>query len=193
MKVVNVFAQIFATFAFLTIGSLLILVAIRLLSLEDALLKVQELYTNPGKCFQTGLLGFLFVCAGLIFARTLVKTGRDSDAVVVASEIGPIVVSALALEDVGRKVCKKFHLVKECKSKAFIHGKKVEMKLKMHLWSGSHVPELLAEIQEQIRLRVKKLIGNDFKIEISCDVQKIEDHDLDVPEMDEFPRTAVTI
>ncbi len=193
MKVVHVFANAFATFAFLTVGSLLVLVSIHLLSLDDALFEVQALYTSAEKCLQTGLLGTLFICAGLIFAKSLVKSGRDSDAVVVASEMGPIVVSALALEDVGRKVCKKFHLVKECKSKAFIHGKKVEMKLKFHLWSGSHVPELLAEIQEQICLRVKKLIGSEYKIEISCDVLKIDDHDLDIPEFPEIERTAVTV
>ena len=143
MKVINAFAHIFTTFAFLTLGSLLILVAIHLLSFEEAVLRLQELYTSPAQAFKTGALGFLFVAVGLIFAKTLVKSGRESDAIIVPSEMGPIVISALALEDVARRVIKKFHLVKECRIKAFIHGKKVEMKLRFHLWSGSHVPELL--------------------------------------------------
>ena len=193
MKVVNAFSHIFATFAFLTLGSLLVLVAIHLLSFEDAVMRLQELYTNPAQAFKTGALGFLFISVGLIFAKTLVKSGRESDAIIVQSEMGPIVISALALEDVARKVVKKFHLVKECRIKAFIHGKRVDMKLRFHLWSGSHVPELLAEIQEQIRLRVKKIIGAETRLDIHCDVQRIEDHELDLTEPSDFPKSAVSV
>lgn len=194
MKVVNAFAHIFATFAFLTLGSLLVLVAIHLLSFEDAVLRLQQLYTEPSQAFKTGAIGFLFIAVGLIFAKTLVKSGRESDAIIVQSEVmGPIMVSALALEDVARKVVKKFHLVKECRVKAFIHGKKAEMKLRFHLWSGSHVPELLAEIQEQVRLRLKKVIGTETRLDIHCDVQRIEDHELDMPEPAEYSKNAVSV
>ncbi len=193
MKVVNAFAHIFATFAFLTLGSLLVLVSIHLLSFEDAVVRLQQLYTDPSQAFKIGAIGFLFIAVGLIFAKTLIKSGRDSDAIIVESEMGPIVVSALALEDVARKVVKKFHLVKECKVKVFIHGKKAEMKLKFYLWSGSHVPELLAEIQEQIRLRMKKMIGPETRLDIHCDVQRIEDHDLDMPEPADYPKSAVSV
>ncbi len=193
MKVINAFAHIFTTFAFLTLGSLLILVAIHLLSFEEAVVRLQELYTSPAQAFKTGALGFLFVAVGLIFAKALVKSGRESDAIIVQSEMGPIVISALALEDVARRVIKKFHLVKECKVKAFIHGKKVEMKLRFYLWSGSQVPELLAEIQDQIRQRVKKIVGAETRLDIHCDVQRIEDHNLDLSEPADYSRSAVSI
>ncbi|MBP9865870.1 MAG: hypothetical protein KBC91_05670 [Candidatus Omnitrophica bacterium] len=192
MKLMNAFAHIVATFAFLTLGSLLVLVAIHLLSMEDAMLRIQELYTDPVLSFKTGLLGFLFIGIGLVFAKTLIKSGQQSDAVIVPSEMGPIVVSALALDDIAKKIIKKFHLVKECRVKTFIHGKKVEMKLKFHLWSGSHVPELLTEIQEQIRLRVRKMIGNETHLDIHCDVQRIEDHELELAEPTDY-KSAVSV
>ena len=43
MKVANAFAQLFAILAFLTLGSLMIIVSLHLLAFDDAILKVQEI------------------------------------------------------------------------------------------------------------------------------------------------------
>ena len=178
MKVVNFFAQVFAVFAFLTIGSLLMIVSIHLLSLEDALLKLQSLYESPAQSFQTGVVGLCFIVVGLIFTKMLVKTGRQTDALIVQSESGPIMVSVGAIEDAVKKTLKRFHLIKECKTKVFVEGKNVSIRLRLVLWSGSNVPELLGELQDQARGRVSKLLGRDNKLEINCDVQQIEDHEI---------------
>ncbi|MDD5218523.1 MAG: alkaline shock response membrane anchor protein AmaP [Candidatus Omnitrophica bacterium] len=184
MKVVNVFAQLFAIFAFLTLGSLLIIVSFHVLSLEDALLKVQDIYCTPAKSFQVGLTGLFFILVGLIFSKMLVKSGRNAEAIIFQSELGPIVVSVTAIEDVVKKVIKRFHLVKESKVKTIVHGKNVEIRLSLVLWSGGQVPELLSEIQDQIRSRIKKLLGTENRVEIHCDVQRIEDHDSELQEWD---------
>lgn len=183
MKVFNAFAHLFAIFAFLTVGSLLIIVAIHILSVEDAVLKIREVYANPWQSIQTGLVGILFITSGLVFTKMLVKKGHEAEAVIYHSEIGPIVVSVTALEDVVKKVLKRFHLVKEWKVKTMIQGKDVEIKLRLILWSGSRVPELLSEIQEEVRVRIKKLLGRESKLEITCDVQRIEDHESDTHEV----------
>ncbi len=183
MKVVNVFAQFFAVLAFLTIGSLLMIVAVRILSLEDAVLKVQELYANPWQSMQTAFLGMCFISVGLIFVKTLVKTGRQTDTLIYRSEMGPVMVSAVAIEDIVRKVLKRFHLIKDCKIKTLFHGKNVEIRLRLSLWSGSQIAELLGEVQEQIRSRVKKILGPENRVEINCDVQRIEDHEIPLDDL----------
>src|SRR3989338_7417138 len=111
MKVMNAFAQVFAIFAFLTLGSLLILVALHILSLEDALFKVREVYEDPAKSLQSGMSGTLFIFVGLIFSKMLLKKGRHSEAIIFQSEIGQMVVSVKAIEDVVKKVLKRFHIV----------------------------------------------------------------------------------
>ncbi len=186
MKVVNVFAQLFATFVFLTFGSLLIIVALRILSLSDALIRVQELYENPWKSVQIGLIGLLFIGIGLIFAKMLLKTGRQTEAMIIQSEAGPMVISAQAIEDVVKKVLKRFHLIKDWKIKTKIEGKSVEVIVRMVLWAGGTVPDLLIEIQNQTRSRLVKLLGSETQLEINCDVQKIEDHEADFKQ----PQTA---
>jgi len=179
MKVINVFAQIFAIFAFLTLGSLLVLVALHVLSVEDAVYKVRELYQSPLKSTQTGVVGLFFIIVGLIFSKMLVKKGRESDAIIFQSEIGPMIVSVTAVEDIVKKVLKRFHMIKEGKIKTMIHGKDLEIKLRLVLWSGQGVPKLLSEIQEEIGQRVHKILGPENRLEVVCDVTKIEDHEGD--------------
>lgn len=182
MKVVNVFAQLFAIFSFLTLGSLLVIVAVHILSADDAVLRVREIYDQPWKSVQAGFLGLFFIMVGLIFSKVLLKAGRESEAVIYQSEIGPVVVSVTAIEDVVKKVLKRFHLVKESKIKTLVHGKDVELRLRLILWAGGQVPELLVEIQQQVRDRLKKLLGAENLIEVNCDVQKIEEQENDLEE-----------
>ncbi|HTL47026.1 MAG TPA: hypothetical protein VL688_03075 [Verrucomicrobiae bacterium] len=181
MKVINVFAQIFAIFSFLTLGSLLIIVALHVLSVEDAIYKIRELYDSPLKSVQTGIVGLFFIVVGLIFSKMLVKKGRESDAIIFQSEIGPMIVSVTAVEDIAKKALKRFHMVKEGKIKTMIHGKDLEIKIRLVLWSGAGVPKLMAEIQDEVGQRVRKILGPDNRLEVICDVIRIEDHEGELP------------
>lgn len=193
MKVVNVFAQIFAIFAFLTLGSLLMIVALHVLSLEDAIFKLREVYENPIQSLHLGFIGVLFIVVGLIFSKMLVKKGRESDAIIYQGESGPMIISVTAVEDVIKKVLKRIHMVKEWKAKTLIHGKDLEIKLRLVLWSGAGVPKLLAEIQDEIGDRLRKMLGPDNRFEILCDVQRIEDYDGDPQNQEDKNDKAVSV
>ncbi len=191
MKVFNVFAYIFAILASLTFGSLLMIVALHILSLDNAILRVQEIYQSPWRSFQTGLVGLVFIMVGLAFSKFLVKTGSPSEALILQTELGPLVVSVTAIEDVVKKILKRFHLVKDWKVKTLIRGKSVEVRLRLVLWSGGRVPELLAEIQSEISARVKKLTGPGSQLEVTCDVHRIEDHGVDIQVIDPSQTASV--
>ena len=174
MKVINAFATLFAVFAFLTLGSLLLMVAMHLLAVEDAIFRIQEIYSNPWKSVQTGALGLLFIMVGLAFAKVFIKRGRDTEVIVFQGGMGPIVISAATIEDVAKKVLKRFSLIKEWKTKTLIEGRDVEIRLRLVLWSGGDVPALLHSIQQEIRDRLKKILGPEGQLEIRCDVIRVE-------------------
>jgi hypothetical protein len=182
MKVVQAFTTMFAVFAFLTLGSLLLMVGLHLLSYDDALLRLQELYSNPWRSLQTGITGLLFIFVGLAFGKMLIKRGRQSDAVIFHGEMGPIVVSVTVIEDWVKKVLKRFPLVKEWRPKVLIDGSEVEIKLKLVLWSGGEVASLLANIQQELNDRLRKILGGECRIEIHCDVVRIEESQLEAAE-----------
>lgn len=182
MKVVNAFSTLFAVLAFLTLGSLLLMVGFHLLSLEVALTRIEELYASPWRSLQTAMVGLLFIFVGLALAKTLVKRGRQSEALIFEGEMGPIVVSITAIEDVIKKVLRRFPLVKEWKIKTLIEGREVDIKLRLVLWSGGDIPALLTSIQQEIRDRLRKILGSGCRIEISCDVVRIEVSQLEIEE-----------
>ena len=182
MKIVNATATLFSVLTFLTLGSLLLMIGLHLLSAEDAVLKIQEIYSNPWRSLQTAGLGILFIFVGLTFAKMFVKRGRETEAIVLQSEMGPIVISLTTIEDLVKKVLKRFSLVKDWKVKAVIEGRDVEIKLRLVLWSGENIPSLLESIQHEIRDRLRKIIGSDGKLEILCDVIDVEESQLDIGE-----------
>ena len=120
---------------------------------------------------------------GLSFARTLVKNGRETDALIISGENGPIVLTMTAIEDAVKKVLKKFHLIKDWKIKSEVRGKSLYIKMHFVLWSGSKIPELLSEVQREVTIRLSKLITSENRVEVACDVLRIEDYDAEfVPE-----------
>lgn len=183
MKVSNVFAQIFAIFAFLTLGSLMIIVSLHLLAFDDAILKIQEIYQSTWRSTQVGVVGLVFIVLGLAFAKMLVKSGRPNEAVFFQSEIGPMVVSANTLGNTAVKAVKCFPLVKSVKAKVFITGKNVEIKLRLVLWAGGHVPAVLSELQEEVGQRVKRLLGPENQLTVICDVKGIDDAESSLQEL----------
>jgi len=182
MKIVNASATLFAVLAFLTLGSLLLMVGFHLLSAEDAVLSIREIYANPWRSLQTGGLGLLFISVGLTFAKMFIKRGRETEAIIFHGEMGPIVISSLALDESVKKVLRRFSLVKDWKVKTGIDGRDVEIKLRLVLWSGENVPDLLNAIQQEIRDRIRKIIGPEGKLEILCDVIRVEETQLGVEE-----------
>jgi hypothetical protein len=175
MKVANAFSNIFAIFAFLTLGSLMIIVSLHLLAFNDAILKIQEIYQSPWRSAQVGVVGLVFIVLGLAFAKMLVKAGRPNEAVFFQSEIGPMVVSAHTLGSTAVKAVKRFPLVKSVKAKIHIIGKNVEIKLRLVLWTGGHVTTVLSELQQEVQQRVKRLLGPENHLILICDVKGIDD------------------
>lgn len=182
MKVVNAFSTLFAVLAFLTLGSLLLMVALHLLSQQDALLRIQEIYASPWRSLQMGMVGLLFILVGLAFAKMFLKRGRETEVIIFQGEMGPIVISITAIEDIVKKVLKRFSLIKDWKIKTLIEGRDVEIKVRLTLWSGGDVPGFLNTVQQEIRDKLRKILGPQGRLEILCDVLKIEESQLDIEE-----------
>ena len=153
----------------------MIIVALHLLAFDDAILKVQEIYQSSWRSVQVGVVGLVFIVLGLAFAKILVKTGRPNEAVIFQSEIGPMVVSADTLGNAAVKAVKRFPLVKSAKVKVNIIGKNIEIKLRLMLWAGGHVPTVLSELQQEVQQRVKRLLGVENQLIVICDVKGIDE------------------
>jgi len=175
MKVINVFIQVFAIFAFLTIGSLMIIVSLHVLTMEDALLKIQELYENPWDSFQMGTTGILFIFVGLIFAKTLVKKVRRDDDVVLYGKWGYVTVSIRAIDDLVRKGLRKFDVVRDIQLETEVEANRLKIVANLSVLSGWNLPELINTIQKELADRLGKMLGGGVNWELIVNVIKIID------------------
>ena len=173
MKIINVFVQIFAIFAFLTVGSLMIIVSLHVLSMEDALLKVQDIYENPWKSLQMGGTGIFFIFVGLIFTKTLVKGTRRDDDVVLYGKWGHVAVSIKAIDDLVRKALRKFDVVREMQIETDVQGNRFKIVANLAVLAGWNLPELINTIQNELSERLNKMLGGGVELELIVNVIKI--------------------
>ncbi len=176
MKVVHFFIYVFSVFVYLTVGSLLMIVALRIVSMEDVFMAVREFYGGFWNSFQTFLVGFLFICVGLAFAKLLIARARSEDALVYQSDMGRITVSFTAIEDIARKALKKFLVVKDCKVKTNLRDSELEIILRLTIWSTLNIPDLLRDVQEEVRQKVIRVLGMEYPLEIKTEVIRVEEH-----------------
>ena len=86
-----------------------------------------------------------------------------------------MVVSSRTLENAALKAVKHLTLIKKAKVKVDITGRDVEIKLRLILWAGAQVPSLLSELQQEVQTRVKRLLGAENQLKVTCDVRGIEE------------------
>lgn len=173
MKVVNAFIHIFSIFVFLTVGSLLLIISFHIVAPEEILKEIAEVYAEPLRALQTGLIGILFIIIGLTFARILLRSTKGDDALVFQSEAGTITVSALAIEDLAKKVIQKYEAVKEAHFKTIIQNRSLSLRVKLTVFSGFLIPEVITELERELKEKLERMLGLSERTEILIAVKKI--------------------
>lgn len=173
MKVVNFIVEIISILVYLTVGSFLIIVAVHLVGFEDAINAVTDIYKNPVHSLEAGGIGLIFIVIGLTLAKIIVKRGRSDDALVLDSAAGKIRVSVDAIEDIARKVLKKFLLIKEYRVRTHVSDQHLEIKVRLVLWSGGSIPNIVNELRTDLGNRLSKVLGLKDNMEIKVDVAKV--------------------
>lgn len=179
MKVVHFFIHIFSVLVYLTIGSLLVIMALHIVSMDDVFVAVREVYGGFWNAAQAFGIGVLFIVIGLAFAKLLILRARSDDSLVYQSDMGRITVSLDAVEDIAKKAVKKFLVVKECKVKTNLHDSELEIILKLTLWSSLNIPDLIRDVQEEVRQKLSRVLGMEYPLQIKAEVLKVEEHRVD--------------
>ncbi|HNV86662.1 MAG TPA: alkaline shock response membrane anchor protein AmaP [Candidatus Omnitrophota bacterium] len=177
MKVVHFFIHVFSVLVYLTIGSLLLIMSLRIASMENVISAVRQVYQGFWNPVQTFILGILFICVGLAFARFLVKRMRQDDALVYQSQMGRITISLTAIEDVVRKAVKKFLVVKDCKVKTELADARLDIILRLILWSSHNIPDIIREVQDEVRHKLIRILSLEYPFDVKVEVLKVEEHE----------------
>jgi hypothetical protein len=173
MRLIHALVYIFSIFAFLTIGSLMIIVSLHVLTMEDALLKIQEIYESSWQTFRMGAAGILFIFVGLVFSKLLVKETRATEDVLLLGKWGYVSVSSKAIEDVVRKTLRKFDAIKEMRVKTEVHSNRLKIMTNLSVLTVWNISELTQLVQNELSNKVTRLIGDGVELEISVNIDKL--------------------
>ena len=135
----------------------MVIVSLHVLSMEDALLKIQDVYENPWQSFQMGATGVLFIFVGLLFTKALVKGFRKDDEVVLYGKWGSVAVSMHAINDLVRRVIRRFDVVREIKLETDVEANRLKIVTNLSVLAGWNLPELINAIQNDLSERLNKM------------------------------------
>lgn len=175
MKVFDLFTKIFSIFAFLTLGSLLIMVSLHVVAWSDLSRDIGRIYEDPRAAFQTLLAGIFFIFMGLAFAKILIKQTRYAGGIIYTGPLGRTTVSVSAVEDVVRKTLKRFPEVLTFTMKCRGYEKKAEIKIKLVVQAGVTLPKFSDEMKKEIRSRLERTLALVNDVEVYIDVRNIKD------------------
>ena len=175
MKVFDLFTKLFSVFAFLTIGSLLIMVALHMVAWEDMINDLEKIYGNPQVAFNAFLIGVFFIFMGLAFAKIIIKQTRYAGGLIYTGPMGRTTVSISAIEDVVRKATRRYPEILTFKLKCRGYEKKVEVKLGLIVHSGVVVADFTEELKKEILTRLERALGLSNEVEVFINIRNIKE------------------
>ncbi|MBI4387944.1 MAG: hypothetical protein HY582_02750 [Candidatus Omnitrophica bacterium] len=174
MKLFQFFIDVFCIFAFLTMGSLIMVVALHILPMEDALIQVQALYESSVKGWQLGTTGVLLIFAGLTLAKWLVKKSRKGDDFfTIASDIGRLSITYLAVNEVVQRSLKKFDFIKQSHTTSRHTPAGLRIVVGVQILAGKDLTETVQVIKQDVEECVTKMLKYKQPILVDVNVEKI--------------------
>ena len=151
----------------------MMIVAFNVVTMENALIKVQAVYEYPWQAAQMGIAGFFFIISGLIFTKMLVKSIRPSDDVILYGKWGYVNISIRAIENLVKKTLRKHDFVQAIKIKTDAEGNELKIKANLNVFSSPGLTEHVQNMQQGISARLSKMLGDEIELQVNVNVVKI--------------------
>ncbi len=175
MKAFDLFTKVFSVFAFLSIGSLLIMVALHVVAWNDLVRDLGRIYEEPAAALQTLAIGVFFVFMGLAFAKMLIKQTRYAGGLIYTGPLGRTTVSVSAIEDVVRKALKRFPEILTFTLKCRGYETKAEIKIRLVVQEGVSLPRFTDEVKKEVLARLARILSLVNDVEIFIDVRNVKE------------------
>ena len=182
MRAFNFFIDTVCIFVFLTLGSLMMIVSLKILPMEDALIKLQDLYESGFHRFQIGAAALLFIVTGLALTKLMVKKMRADDEFLVVGEGGQTTIRYSVVNELIERSLRKFDLIRNCEVSSNFEQQVLKISLNLVMAASAQLQGLTPLIENEIRERITKILGCEILIDVSINVIKIIDSPLQMAE-----------
>ncbi len=181
MKWLNLFVDIFCILAFLTLGSLMVIVTLQILPMEYALIKVQDLYESSIQRFRLGISGFLFIIIGLMLAKIFVKKAHVDDEFLVQGDQGHLVLTYGAINELVQRTLRKFDVIRKVNGiTSRYEQNRIRIVVQLSVLSNCNLGELNESIRREIEERIHKMLGHLIAVELEVVISGIEESALEL-------------
>ncbi len=156
----------------LMIGSFLFGISLGLLNEEAVIKEIGRLYDHRLTTFVVSLLLFY---ASYVVTRTLIKRATREEIFIAEGDFGRVSISIPAVNDVVRKVMRKYDYIKKYRLDSYAQNKKLIVKLVIKEWDGRKVSEMTDAVIAELKSKLHKIMGLEGNIEVHIKINKLND------------------
>jgi uncharacterized alkaline shock family protein YloU len=153
----------------------MLIVSLHVLSMEDALVKLEQLYDSAWQSTRLGFAGVAFIFLGLVFAKVLIKLTRPSDDVMLFGKWGYINLSLKAIENLSRKTFRKFEFLRVVNVKTSSTGNQVKVDVNITVSITENIAALLQVAQKELGEKLERMLGEQIEVSLSINIINISE------------------
>ncbi|UCD55617.1 MAG: alkaline shock response membrane anchor protein AmaP [Candidatus Omnitrophota bacterium] len=157
----------------LAIGGILVSLSLGLFSPDELGNIVNYIYTQTNVKLILGIIGAIFIAAGLLTANINLGNVRMQKTIAFENPEGQVTVSLSAIEDFIKKSVRHLPEVKELRSNVTASKKGINIICVATIFADSNIPATTERIQSIVKSRVHEMLGVEETINIKIHVTKI--------------------
>jgi hypothetical protein len=154
------------------IGSFLFGISLGLLNEEAVVQEIGRLYDHRIITLIVSL--FLFYTCYVV-TRTLIKRATREEIFISEGDFGRVSISIPAVNDVVRKVMRKFDYIKRYRLDSYAQNKKLVVKIMIKDWDGRKVSDMTDAVIAELKTKLHKIMGLEGNIEVHLKIHKLND------------------
>jgi len=156
----------------LMLGSFLFGISLGFLPQENLLKEIERLYSHG---FITFLVAIFLYAICYVVTKTLIKRLTREEIYIIEDEFSRVSVSLGVVENVVKKVLRKFQNVKKYKLNLYPRNKKLTIRIRVKEWEGEDVTTNIKPMSEELKIKLDKIVGLKQNFEIEIKIESIKD------------------
>ena len=157
----------------LLIGSSLVAISLQLVSVEDVVKLLNNIYASRDFRVVLGISGFTVAVLGFVTFQWVTLKMQREKTIAFTTPDGQVTVSLEAIENFVRRITKHLQGIKEIRPNVIADRKGLSVFAKVILFEEANIPEVSEEIQRLVGKKIRDMLGIEENIRTTIHIAKI--------------------
>lgn len=164
---------LFYSSVIMLIGLVLIVFSLNLVQPQEIADVLTLLSLSVSSRWGIGIAGVLLIAISFSFAQLILGKFQKEKTIAFQTSSGEVTIALSAVEDLIRRMTGILPEIKELKPNVVATKKGIIVDLKVILRTETNIPDLISQLQEQVRAKLQEVLGIEEQIVIRIHVSKI--------------------